>query len=70
VAQGLVNVINADSAAFVRAGIIGTEVVAVSKATQNANYPLSTTYAVDDPNHFNGPAFTSRASGPTLTGSP
>jgi pimeloyl-ACP methyl ester carboxylesterase len=61
--------INSTTGSYVQAGVIGTAVWLVSKATQGANYPYSsgTTY---DSAHFALPSFTTTDSGLTLTGSP
>jgi pimeloyl-ACP methyl ester carboxylesterase len=69
IAWALATAINSDSSFPVRAGVMGTTVWLVSRATQDANYPFSSGTAYDSTN-FSQPSFTTTNSGPTLTGSP
>jgi len=69
IAQALAGVINNDAGSFVRAGVMGTTVWVISKATAGANYPLSSATTFDNAD-FTAPSFTTTNSGATLTGSP
>jgi pimeloyl-ACP methyl ester carboxylesterase len=70
-ASALVAAINADSAAPVQAGLIGTTTVfLVSKATSAANYPFSSSVSSNYSQYLLRPSFATTTSGPNLTGSP
>ncbi len=69
IASALVAAINGDPGFPVRAGVMGTTVWLISRATQSANYPFhsGTTF---NSSYFSEPSFTTTNSGSTLTGSP
>jgi pimeloyl-ACP methyl ester carboxylesterase len=69
IALDLAAAINNDAGFPVRAGVMGSTVWLVSKATQNANYSFYS-WTHYDYAHFSEPSFTTTTSGPTLTGSP
>jgi len=67
IAYGLAAAINNDPSAYVNAGVMGTTVFLIPKATANANYPFSSSVTFDS-DDFGTASFTTRNSGPTLTG--
>jgi len=69
-AIALANAINNDSASYVQAGAIGSMVRLVSKATQGANYPFSSSSTTTNTANFSGSSLATADSGATLTGSP
>ena len=69
IAYALAAAINADANSYVQAGVMGTTVWLVSKATQGADYAFSSAYTFDSA-HFSDPSFTTGDSGATLSGSP